>query len=124
MLLLVAGGGAIGAMSRYLVTATTIKLLGPSFPLGTLIVNVVGSFAMGILVAASALRFDLSVEIRTVLAVGFLGAFTTFSTFSLDAVTLYERGRPLAAGAYVLTSTVGSLAALAAGLVLVRRLYG
>ena len=122
MLAAVAAGGACGAVARYLVGIATLTALGPGFPLATILVNVIGSFAMGALVAAAALRFDMPPELRGLLAVGFLGAFTTFSTFSLDAVTLFERGRWLAAASYVTISVVLSIAALIAGLTIVRKL--
>ena len=124
MLVLVAAGGAIGAVGRYLVSHATTAMIGHGFPLATIIVNVSGSFAMGILIEVGALKFNLSPEWRALLAVGMLGAFTTFSTFSLDAVTLLERGRHIAALAYVTISVTASIAALIAGLTLARRLYG
>ena len=92
-LLLVAGGGALGAVARYLVYILAGQLLGTGFPFGTLIVNIAGSFAMGVLVEGMALAWTVGPATRLLLAVGVLGAFTTFSTFSLDVAVLYERGR-------------------------------
>ena len=116
MILAVAAGGAIGAV--VMVQAT--KLLGMSFPWGTLTVNIVGSFLMGALIEIMALIWSPSQEMRAFLAVGVLGAFTTFSTFSLDAYALYERGQIAAAASYVVASVVCSLAGLLLGLKLLR----
>ncbi|MCT4556553.1 MAG: fluoride efflux transporter CrcB [Pelagimonas sp.] len=117
-LIQVALGGAIGASARYLTGMAALRLLGPGFPWGTLIVNVLGSFLMGVLVVGllhlSGNRF------APLLMTGLLGGFTTFSAFSLDAITLYERGDVTLAGAYVLASVLLSLAALFAGLTLAR----
>ena len=115
ILLAVAAGGAFGAVARYLVYLATARLVGTGFPLATLIVNILGSFAMGVLIEGSALRWNISNELRSLLAVGVLGAFTTFSTFSLDAVALWERGRELAAFVYVSASVILCIAALFAG---------
>ena len=103
---LVAAGGALGSVCRYLVGVAAGRLFGAAFPWGTLIVNVAGSFAMGVFMALLALRFDGSQAIRLAIAVGFLGGFTTFSSFSLDAVFLWERGAVAAAAGYVAASLV------------------
>jgi len=121
-LLLVAVGGALGSMARYIVSVTAGRMFGLDFPWGTLTVNVVGSFAMGLFVGLLALKFDGSTALRLFFAVGVLGGFTTFSSFSLDTVVLWERGAVLAAAGYVVASLVVSLGALAAGLALVRTL--
>ncbi len=116
----VALGGAVGASARYLTGVAALRLMGPGFPWGTLAVNVVGSFLMGGLVVAlaqlSATRF------APLLMTGLLGGFTTFSAFSLDAVTLWERGAVAQAVFYVAASVVLSLTALVAGLFLARSL--
>ncbi|MFZ7091656.1 fluoride efflux transporter CrcB [Primorskyibacter sp. 2E233] len=117
-LLQVALGGAIGASARYLTGLTASHLLGRGFPWGTLIVNVVGSFAMGVLVVA--LAHLGGNRYAPFLMTGLLGGFTTFSAFSLDAITLYERGQIVTAGTYVAASLVLSLAALVAGLLIAR----
>lgn len=119
--LYVALGGAGGAVSRYWMMGFLSRLLGTGFPYGTLAVNVLGSFAMGALVALLARYLPPhQPEIRAFVAVGFLGAFTTFSTFSLDVITLYERGQMGAACAYMVLSVVVCVAALAAGLYVFR----
>ena len=124
MLAAVALGGALGAVGRYLVMSAVALWFGLSFPWGTLIVNVVGSFAMGALVEISALVWSPSPELRALLAIGVLGAFTTFSTFSLDVAALIGRGAHAAAGAYIALSVVLSIAAFFAGLHLFRSLLG
>ena len=116
----VAAGGAAGAAMRYLVMIAAAHLWGISFPWGTLTVNVLGSFILGVLVEAMALTWSVSEGVRAFLVVGVLGAFTTFSTFSLDVVTLYEKGEWGFAAAYVLASVILSVLALFAGLALAR----
>ncbi len=117
-LMQVALGGALGAMGRYLTGVAAIRLIGPGFPWGTLAVNVLGCFAMGLVVVAlahlSATRF------APLVMTGLLGGFTTFSAFSLDALTIWERGQPGLAAVYVLASVVLSLAAIGAGIGLAR----
>lgn len=120
--LLVAGGGAIGATLRHLVNLGTLRFWGASFPWGTLIVNLVGCFAMGVLVEVLARRFNASNELRLFLATGILGGFTTFSAFSLDAAVLWERGATAMAIGYVGASVLGSILAVFAGLWLARAL--
>jgi fluoride exporter len=90
-LLAVAAGGVTGAVARYLVYVAVGHLLGTGFPYATLLVNVVGSFVMGVLVELMALVWSASIEMRLFLTTGILGAFTTFSSFSLDFAVLYER---------------------------------
>ena len=117
-ILQVALGGALGATGRYLTGAAIVRLMGPGFPWGTLTVNVVGSFLMGILVV---LLGQLNgTKLSPFLVTGVLGGFTTFSAFSLDAMTLYERGQVGAAAAYVLASVSLSLAGIGAGLIVSR----
>ena len=118
--LLVALGGALGSVCRYLVGIGAGRLLGPDFPFGTMIVNIVGSFVMGLFIELLAVRFDGSESLRLFVAVGILGGFTTLSSFSLDSVVLFERGAIGAAALYVGGSIVLSLAALIAGLHFVR----
>ncbi len=120
--LVVAVGGALGAVGRFLVYVLAAQVFGIGFPFGTLIVNVLGSFIMGVLVEGMALAWTLPEQVRLFLTVGILGAFTTFSTFSLDVAVLYERGRPLLVAGYILISVIGSIGALFAGLNVMRRL--
>ncbi len=121
-IVMVAAGGMIGAVLRYLVNVGVIKLAGQGFPLATMIVNILGSFVMGALVAAMALSWNANQEVRLFLAVGLLGSFTTFSTFSLDVFTLYERQAYMPLLLYVLGSFTLSLMGLVLGLAVARRL--
>jgi CrcB protein len=114
----VALGGALGASGRYLTGIAMSRLLGKSFPWGTLTVNILGSFLMGVLIVMLGNVFGN--RFAPLLTTGVLGGFTTFSTFSLDAVTLYERGQVGLAALYVGASVVVSLAALFAGLMMAR----
>ena len=122
VILAVAAGGALGAVGRHFVNTAAVHLFGTGFPMGTLAVNVVGSFIMGLIVEASALVWSPGLQLRAFLTVGILGAFTTFSTFSLDVAVLYERGALGLAAGYVVLSVVLSVAALFSGLALVRHL--
>ena len=121
--LIVALGGAAGAASRHIVGMWAMRLMGTGFPWGTLAVNIAGSFAMGVLIEMLALRLQASNELRLLIATGFLGGFTTFSAFSLDAVTLWERGEAGLAAGYILVSVVASIGALFLGLSLVRSIF-
>jgi len=121
-LLLVMLGGAFGAGARFLVGKGTLAWLGPNYPWGTLAVNLIGGFAMGLL-AGSLARFGQGGEQwRLLIGVGVLGGFTTFSAFSLDVMVMLERGDWVPALGYVLASVLGSVLALYAGLVLMRAL--
>ena len=120
LLLYATAGGAIGTAARHLVNVGFGRWLGPGFPWSTLFVNVVGGFLMGALIEALALRFDGSIELRTFLATGILGGFTTFSAFSMDAVLLMQRGETATAALYIGASVVLSILALLAGLWLMR----
>lgn len=122
MVLMAAMGGAIGAAGRYLVGVGAVRFLGSGFPWGTLIVNILGSLLMGFLIEAIALRYSVSNEVRTFLATGILGGFTTFSAFSLDFVTLMERKAHGFAAFYLGASVCLSILALFAGLALARAL--
>ncbi len=121
-LLQVALGGAIGASARYLTSVGTMRLIGPGFPWATLAVNVAGSFLMGALVVVLA-REGGTRTFGPFLMTGVLGGFTTFSAFSLDAMTLWERGQAGLATAYVLASVVLSLMAIVAGMALLRAVW-
>jgi CrcB protein len=118
-ILQVAAGGAIGAVMRYLTGIGVVRLFGhTAFPLGVLTVNVLGSFAMGLFVGLAAQR-GLT-HLSPFVATGILGGFTTFSAFSLETVTLYDRGAIGLAAAYVIGNVVLSVTALFAGLALSR----
>ncbi len=119
--LLVGAGGALGAMLRYGVSSLAGHLWPSPFPYATLFVNVVGSLAMGVLVGLLARTLPpMQNEIRLFIAVGVLGGFTTFSAFSLDAVTLVERGQWGQSATYMLLSVGLSVGALFAGLLAAR----
>jgi len=118
--LLVALGGGLGASARYLTNLAALRVLGPNFPWGTITVNILGSFLMGVLIATLARMSGTSAELRSFVATGFLGGFTTFSAFSLDFASMWERGDQGAGMVYLLASVVISILALFAGLYLVR----
>lgn len=118
---LVALGGGIGAGCRHLVNFAALRLFGPGLPLGTLTVNVVGGLLMGVVVGYFAHKHQGGGEgLRLFLATGILGGFTTFSAFSLEVVLFWEKGQFTCAVAYVLASVVLSVAAVMAGVALVR----
>lgn len=120
MFLMAAAGGAFGAGARYLVGVGALRLIGSGFPWGTLIVNIVGSFLMGVLIEGAALKWSMTNEMRTFLATGILGGFTTFSAFSLDFAVLVERKANAAAMLYLGASVGLSILALFAGLSVIR----
>jgi CrcB protein len=121
--LLVAFGGAIGSVLRYFVGQWALRVMGPGFPWGTLTVNVVGCFVIGVFAEMIARRFGASADLRLLLITGFLGGFTTFSAFSLDAISLFERG-DLASGAVYMMASVGlSMLAVFAGLAITRAVF-
>ncbi|AGH51031.1 MULTISPECIES: fluoride efflux transporter CrcB [Sphingomonadales] len=114
-------GSGLGGALRHLVGLASLRLLGPGFPWGTLTINVLGSTLMGAVAGLFAARSWGHPEWRLFLATGVLGGFTTWSTFSLDVVTLWERGRPAAALGYVAASLILSFAFMAAALLIARR---
>ncbi len=116
----IALGGALGAVLRHGVNVSSVALFGHGFPWATLAVNVVGSFALGALIAYLAHYGQISPVLKLFLVTGLLGAFTTFSTFSLDTVALWERGLELQAAGYVLASVTLSVSALLAAMLLIR----
>jgi len=117
----VATGGALGAVARYLTGVATLRLAGPGFPWGTLAVNIAGSFLMGVLVVWLAAKGGN--RFSPLLMTGLLGGFTTFSAFSLDALTLWERGNAQMALIYVTASVILSLMAIAGGLAAARGVF-
>jgi CrcB protein len=114
----VAIGGAIGSVLRYLTNVGAMRLIGPGFPWGTVFVNIVGSFVMGVIVIVLAEKGGM--RLAPLLMTGVLGGFTTFSAFSLDTFTIFERGEPALAAAYLAGSVTLSLLALVAGIYLTR----
>ena len=115
-------GAGIGGALRHAVNLTALKLLGFGFPFGTVAVNVIGSFIMGLAIEWFALKADPGQMWRLFLTTGILGGFTTFSAFSLDAALLIERGAYLMASVYILTSLIASVGGLFLGLLLIRQL--
>lgn len=124
LVIAVAIGGALGSVARHIVAGHITHLYGTAFPWGILTVNVVGSFVMGVLAEAMALKWQISPEWRAFLTVGILGGFTTFSSFSLDVATLIERNDLGPAALYVAASVGLSVGALFAGLWVVRAAWG
>ena len=122
MILSIAAGGAAGAVGRYLAMIGVGQFMGHGYPYGTLIINVIGSFALGALIEVFALTWSPRPELRAFFVVGLLGAFTTFSTFSMDVVTLIERGEFLPAATYIIASVVLSVAALFIGMIIFRQI--
>lgn len=119
-ILAIAAGGAFGALLRHSVNVAAVKLLGHGFPYGTMAVNVIGSFAMGICIAVFAHYWQPSETVRLFIVTGFLGAFTTFSTFSLDFVSLWERHAYFHSALYLSGSIILSIAALFLAMALTR----
>ncbi|MGN6031697.1 MAG: fluoride efflux transporter CrcB [Thermomicrobiales bacterium] len=113
-------GAALGANLRYLVGRLMAEWLGVGFPWGTLTINVTGSFLIGVIATLLGERLDVGPEWRLFLVVGVLGGYTTFSTFSLDAINLMSADRWLAGIAYILGSVLLGLAACVLGIMLVR----
>jgi CrcB protein len=113
-------GGAMGTGARHLVNIGVGRWLGPAFPWWTFFVNVAGCFLMGVVVEMLALRWQGSPELRTLLATGILGGFTTFSAFSLDFAALMQRNEQMHAALYLVGSVALSILALYAGMALMR----
>ncbi|MBV1959739.1 MAG: fluoride efflux transporter CrcB [Pseudomonadales bacterium] len=105
-LIAIALGGAVGSVARFLAANAAAAHLGTRFPYGTLMVNLIGSFLIGLTYVLIVEKFKLSAEIRGLVMVGFLGAFTTFSTFSLELLDMLKSGALLGAGFYLLGSVI------------------
>ena len=120
--LAIAGGGAVGAVLRYWLSSGVYTLTGRGFPYGTLVVNVLGSLVMGFLYIWLLERMPVGVAVRAFLLVGLLGAFTTFSTFSLETLNLMEAGQIARALLNTLLSVVLCVAAAALGVMLARQI--
>ncbi len=123
LILVVAAGGAVGAVARYVMMSAVGAMVGAGFPWATLAVNVIGCLIFGLLIEAMALFWSPGEALRAFMVVGVLGAFTTFSTFSLDVAVLYERGEFATIAAYVIASFVLSVGALFAGMAMVRAAF-
>jgi len=123
-LLYVMLGGAVGAGFRYQISAIALRNLGPGFPWGTWIINLLGGLLMGILAGVLARQFapEQGEPLRLLLGVGVLGGFTTFSAFSLEAANMLLRGQVLLATAYVVSSAAGAIMFVFIGLFLTRAL--
>jgi fluoride exporter len=115
-------GGGLGAMLRHLINISCARCMGTAFPYGTFIINVTGSTVMGLIAGYLAFKGEASQHWRLFIMTGILGGYTTFSTFSLDTVLLYERGELALAALYVIGSAALSIGGLLAGLALIRHL--
>ena len=121
--LLVFLGAGLGGTLRHAVNLTAARLVGPDLPLGTVLVNVLGSFSIGAIAGYFAIRGQGSHHLQLFLTTGILGGFTTFSAFSLEASLLWERGQMLGCVSFVLASVLLSIAGVFAGLALMRATY-
>lgn len=119
--LAVGAGGAVGAMCRYAISLLPVLQRGP-FPLATFLTNLVGAVLIGLVVGASQRWAQLSPTLLLFLRVGVCGGFTTFSTFSLESVTLFQNGKYLLGGAYILASVALCVAGVLLGQALARML--
>lgn len=122
-ILAIAVGGALGALSRYWVVGVISSLFERSFPFGTLVVNILGSLLIGILYVLIIEKLDVAAEWHAILMVGFIGAFTTFSTFSLETLMLLQEGRVTAAFTYIFSSVGVCLLAVALGMWSTKQLF-
>ena len=120
VLVAIAIGGGIGALARHYLSTAVYQATGTAFPYGIFVVNILGGLIMGIIVELGALKLNFTPEMRAFLTTGILGGFTTFSTFSLDAALLIERGDWTNALIYMVGSVILSVSALFFGLWLVR----
>ena len=123
-LLLVAAGGAVGSLARYLLSGFTLRNLGSGWPYGTMSANVLGGLLIGALAGFLAYRGGAGQDkLRLLLQVGFLGGFTTFSAYSLEVALMIERRDFGQAAVYALTSVILSVGALFLGMALMRKLF-
>jgi len=116
IILAVASGGALGATGRFLMGKMMLRLMGPGFPWGTLTVNIIGSFAIGLVVTILASRYSLSHQWQGFLVTGILGGFTTFSAFSLEVGLMLERHEMAQGAFYAMGSVVFGVLAMFMGL--------
>lgn len=122
MIWLVALGGALGSVSRFLMGPALQRAFNATFPVGTLIINILGSLVLGFVMRLAIEGVSVTPEARAFIAVGFCGGFTTFSTFSYEAIRLLEDGEGWRAAAYIVASVMLSLLAAFVGLVAAREL--
>lgn len=122
MIWLVALGGALGSVCRFLLGPAIQRALGATFPFGTLFINVTGSFILGIVAGLAIEGGSVSPNARAFLAIGFCGGFTTFSAFSLETIVLLEGGQVARGTAYVMASVVCSVLAAWLGILAARHL--
>jgi fluoride exporter len=122
MIWLVALGGALGSVSRFLLGPALQRALNVTFPYGTLFINITGSLLLGLVVGFATNSAAVSPQMRVFLAVGFCGGFTTFSAFSLETVLLVQEGQAMRAVAYVMASVLLSVTAAWVGLIAARQL--
>ena len=121
MILAIAAGGAVGAVLRHYLNSFAATLLGTGFPYGIFAANILGSFLMGVLIVYFALAGEGTQTMKaSFLTVGLLGAFTTFSTFSLDAALMIERGQLMTAGLYIGGSVILAIGGLFLGMAITR----
>jgi CrcB protein len=123
ILLAVAAGSATGGVARFLVSGALQSRSPGAFPIGTLTVNVLGSFLLGVVARYAAMSPTFSPEVRVLLGAGFCGGFTTFSTFSVETLELMQTGDYARAVGYVGLSVVASIAAAAIGMMVVQALF-
>ena len=124
MLWYIAVGSAIGGVSRYILGGVVQRILDTTFPSGTLIVNITGSFLLGVIIRFAVDTPAISPEVRALLAIGFCGGYTTFSTFSYETMAMLEDGEWTRAAAYVSASVLLSLLATFLGFTAARAALG
>ncbi len=122
MIWYVGAGSALGGMARYLLAGWAQRAVDSTFPVGTLVVNIAGSFLLGFILRYTMDFAGMSTETRVFLTIGFCGGFTTFSTFSYEAIALLQEGQWSRAGVYIMSSVTVSLAATLAGLAVAQQI--
>ncbi|BAZ97868.1 MULTISPECIES: fluoride efflux transporter CrcB [Dehalococcoides] len=123
-ILYIAVAGGLGALGRYSISGLAQRIFGDAFPYGTLVVNILGSFLLGFVMQASMNTDLFPRNLRLAVTIGFLGAFTTFSTFSYETLGYIEDGAWLTAGLNILTNVVPGIIAVFLGILLGRTLFG